>query len=121
MEKKNLYMDVQDTLKDELKIVRQKYDEINVSSIDTRFNSASSHEVRNIALRLQKELQGNETHKQLQALERKLAQIEQDNFALREFIADKKCEMNYELSKKQAIELVRAYNDDLKEKYKAGM
>lgn len=70
---------------------------------------------------MQKDLQANETYKQLQALERKLAQIEQDNFALREFIADKKCEMNYELSKKQTIQLVHAYNDDLKEKYKAGI
>lgn len=74
-----------------------------------------------VILYLQKELQVNETYKQLQALERKLAQIEQDNFALREFIADKKSDMNYELSKKQTIQLVRAYNDDLKESYKTGI
>lgn len=38
MEKKNFYKDVQDTLKDELNVIRQKYEEIKVSSSSVIFH-----------------------------------------------------------------------------------
>ncbi|XP_065205523.1 intraflagellar transport protein 74 homolog [Planococcus citri] len=95
LQKKQQFLETQDALKDELKNVQQEYE------------------------KLQKELDENETHKQLQALERKLAVIEQDNTELKEYITEKKNEMNYESIKDQTTEFIRKYNEELKEKYKS--
>ncbi|XP_065207394.1 intraflagellar transport protein 74 homolog [Planococcus citri] len=95
LQKKQQFLETQDALKDELKNVQQEYE------------------------KLQKELDENETHKQLQALERKLAVIEQDNTELKEYITKEKNEMNYELIKDLTTEFIRKYNKELKEKYKS--
>ncbi|NWU19076.1 IFT74 protein, partial [Dyaphorophyia castanea] len=62
---------------------------------------------------LKKELQENETHSQLTNLERKWQHLEQNNFMMKEFIATKSQESDYQPIKKNAMKLVKEYNKAL--------
>ncbi|NWU39773.1 IFT74 protein, partial [Hylia prasina] len=62
---------------------------------------------------LKKELQENETHSQLTNLERKLQHLEQNNFMMKEFIAAKIKESDYEPVMKNSRKLVKEYNQAL--------
>ncbi|PSN37184.1 Intraflagellar transport protein 74 [Blattella germanica] len=69
---------------------------------------------------LLKRLNENETYAQLSNLERKLAQLEQNNFAIQEFIASKKSETDYEPLKDKVYKLTQNYNSALKENLRKG-
>ncbi|XP_069681433.1 intraflagellar transport protein 74 homolog isoform X1 [Periplaneta americana] len=69
---------------------------------------------------LQKRLNENETYAQLSNLERKLAQLEQNNFAIQEFIASKKSETDYEPLKEKVYKLTQDYNTTVKENIRKG-
>ena len=58
----------------------------------------------------QKELSDNETYTQLQNLEKKWAVLEQANFTLFDFVAQRKAESNLNPLKNQAMTLVMEYN-----------
>ncbi|XP_039423496.1 intraflagellar transport protein 74 homolog isoform X2 [Corvus cornix cornix] len=62
---------------------------------------------------LKKELQENETHSQLTNLERKWQHHEQNNFMMKEFIATKSQESDYQAIKKNVKKLVKEYNQAL--------
>uniref|UniRef100_A0A8C5TK42 Intraflagellar transport 74 n=1 Tax=Malurus cyaneus samueli TaxID=2593467 RepID=A0A8C5TK42_9PASS len=62
---------------------------------------------------LKKELQENETHSQLTNLERKWQHHEQNNFMMKEFIATKSQESDYQPIMKNVRNLVREYNKAL--------
>ncbi|NXC61817.1 IFT74 protein, partial [Aleadryas rufinucha] len=62
---------------------------------------------------LKKELQENETHSQLTNLERKLQHHEQNNFMMKEFIATKSQESDYQPIMKNVKKLVKEYNKAL--------
>ncbi|NWY72040.1 IFT74 protein, partial [Erithacus rubecula] len=62
---------------------------------------------------LKKELQENETHSQLTNLERKWQYHEQNNFMMKEFIATKSRESDYQPIMKNARKLVKEYNEAL--------
>ncbi|NXH51183.1 IFT74 protein, partial [Rhabdornis inornatus] len=62
---------------------------------------------------LKKELQENETHSQLTNLERKWQHLEQNNFMMKEFIATKSQESDYQPVMKNARKLVEEYNKAL--------
>ena len=73
-----------------------------------------------MAFYFQKRLNENETYAQLSNLERKLAQLEQNNFAVQEFIKSKKSETNYEPLKEKVYKLSQDYNAALKENLRKG-
>ena len=73
-----------------------------------------------IASLFQKQLNENETYAQLSNLERKLAQLEQNNFAIQEFIASKKSETNYEPLKEKVYKLSQDYNNAIKDNIRKG-
>ncbi|XP_049762746.1 intraflagellar transport protein 74 homolog isoform X2 [Schistocerca cancellata] len=78
-------------------------------------------EQQQLQINLQKnQLNDNETYAQLSNLERKLMQLEQNNFAMKEFIATKKSETDYEPLKNKVYALVQEYNTLLKENVKKG-
>ncbi|NXH30256.1 IFT74 protein, partial [Myiagra hebetior] len=62
---------------------------------------------------LKKELQENETHSQLTNLERKWQHHEQNNFMMKEFIATKSQESDYQPIMKNVRKLVKEYNKAL--------
>ncbi|NXT69370.1 IFT74 protein, partial [Chaetops frenatus] len=62
---------------------------------------------------LKKELQENETHSQLTNLERKWQHHEQNNFLMKEFIATKSQESDYQPIMKHVRKLVKEYNKAL--------
>ncbi|XP_026652775.2 intraflagellar transport protein 74 homolog isoform X2 [Zonotrichia albicollis] len=62
---------------------------------------------------LKKELQENETHAQLTNLERKWQHHEQNNFMMKEFIAAKSQESDYQPIMKNSRKLVKEYNKAL--------
>ncbi|XP_053859502.1 intraflagellar transport protein 74 homolog isoform X1 [Vidua macroura] len=62
---------------------------------------------------LKKELQENETHSQLKNLERKWQHHEQNNFMMKEFIATKSQESDYQPIMKNSRKLVKEYNKAL--------
>ncbi|NXO17395.1 IFT74 protein, partial [Oriolus oriolus] len=62
---------------------------------------------------LKKELQENETHSQLTNLERKWQHHEQNNFMMKEFIATKSQESDYQPVMKNVKKLVKEYNKAL--------
>ncbi|NXL80692.1 IFT74 protein, partial [Leptocoma aspasia] len=62
---------------------------------------------------LKKELQENETHSQLTNLERKWQHHEQNNFMMKEFIATKSQESDYQSIMKNSRKLVKEYNKAL--------
>ncbi|KAL9821469.1 intraflagellar transport protein 74 homolog isoform 1-T1 [Geothlypis trichas] len=62
---------------------------------------------------LKKELQDNETHSQLTNLERKWQHHEQNNFMMKEFIATKSQESDYQPIMKNSRKLVKEYNKAL--------
>ncbi|NWU18402.1 IFT74 protein, partial [Cephalopterus ornatus] len=62
---------------------------------------------------LKRELQENETHSQLTNLERKWQHHEQNNFMMKEFIATKSQESDYQPIMKNVRKLVREYNKAL--------
>ncbi|NXE40350.1 IFT74 protein, partial [Ptilorrhoa leucosticta] len=62
---------------------------------------------------LKKELQENETHSQLTNLERKWQHHEQNNFMMKEFIATKSQESDYQPIMKNVKKLVKEYNKTL--------
>jgi intraflagellar transport protein 74 len=68
----------------------------------------------------QKQLNENETYAQLNNLERKLAQLELNNFAIEEFIASKKSETDYEPLKEKVYKLVQDYNNVIKDNLRNG-
>ena len=68
----------------------------------------------------QKHLGENETYAQLSNMERKLAQLEQNNFAVQEFIKSKKSETDYEPLKDKVYKLSQDYNTALKDSIKKG-
>ncbi|XP_009083394.1 PREDICTED: intraflagellar transport protein 74 homolog, partial [Acanthisitta chloris] len=63
--------------------------------------------------KLKRELQENETHSQLTNLERKWQHHEQNNFMMKEFIATKSQESDYQPIMKNVRKLVREYNKAL--------
>ncbi|XP_019410276.1 PREDICTED: intraflagellar transport protein 74 homolog [Crocodylus porosus] len=62
---------------------------------------------------LKKQLQENETHSQLTNLERKWQHHEQNNFVMKEFIATKSQESNYQPIKKNVSKQIADYNKTL--------
>ncbi|XP_031458216.1 intraflagellar transport protein 74 homolog isoform X1 [Phasianus colchicus] len=62
---------------------------------------------------LKRELQENETYSQLMNLERKWQHLEQNNFMMKEFIATKSQESNYQPVRKNVRKLVTEYNKAL--------
>ncbi|XP_015508214.1 intraflagellar transport protein 74 homolog isoform X2 [Parus major] len=62
---------------------------------------------------LKKELQENETHSQLTNLERKWQHLEQNNFMMKEFIATKSQESDYQPIMKNVRKLVKEHNEAL--------
>ncbi|XP_010075210.1 PREDICTED: intraflagellar transport protein 74 homolog [Pterocles gutturalis] len=62
---------------------------------------------------LKKELQENETHSQLTNLERKWQHLEQNNFMMKEFIATKSQESDYQPIMRNARKLVTEHNKAL--------
>jgi hypothetical protein len=68
----------------------------------------------------QKRLNENEMYAQLTNLERKLAQLEQNNFNIQEFIASKKSETDYEPLKDKVYKLAQDYNNIIKENIRKG-
>lgn len=58
----------------------------------------------------QKQLAENETHVQLTNLEKKLSHLEQNNFALEEFVANKKAELNFEPVRNKVLKMQWEYN-----------
>ncbi|XP_021237278.1 intraflagellar transport protein 74 homolog isoform X1 [Numida meleagris] len=62
---------------------------------------------------LRRELQENETHSQLTNLERKWQHLEQNNFMMKEFIATKSQESDYQSVRKNVRKLVTEYNKAL--------
>ncbi|XP_067002650.1 intraflagellar transport protein 74 homolog isoform X2 [Anabrus simplex] len=69
---------------------------------------------------LKDQLNDNETYAQLSNLERKLAQLEQNNFAMKEFIESKKSETDYEPLKSKVYQMSQDYNSMLKIHMKRG-
>ena len=65
----------------------------------------------------QKQLNENEAHGQLQNLEKKWSTLEQSNFVLKEFIAQKRAESNFIPLKNQAMKLVSDFNKSLQEEF----
>jgi intraflagellar transport protein 74 len=55
---------------------------------------------------------------QLNNLEKKWSHLEQNNFAIEEFVANKKAEMNFELVKNKVLKMQWAYNRMLIENVK---
>ncbi|XP_075215013.1 intraflagellar transport protein 74 homolog [Lycorma delicatula] len=92
------------------KILTVERDELKESQPDviTALNSA-----KNKFNQLEKELSENETHLQLSSLERKLAQLEQNNFSIREYIATCTSESDYELLKDETLHLVNNLNKSI--------
>lgn len=63
-------------------------------------------------------LADNETAVQLTNLEKKLSHLEQNNYAISEFIANKKAETSFEPVKNRVLKLQQAYNQLLIENIK---
>ena len=61
-----------------------------LNHMDHPVNYLSQH------ISLQKQLSDNETHVQLTNLEKKWSHLEQNNFTLAEFVANRKAELNFE-------------------------
>ena len=76
------------------------------------------HEVQLEYDSLQKSLHDNETYVQLTNLERKWQVVEQNNFAISEFIGNKKAESNFEPIKNRVLKLQWEYNKMLQESLK---
>lgn len=53
----------------------------------------------------------NETHIQLTNLEKKWSHLEQNNFTLSEFVANKKAELNFEPVKNKVLKIQWEYNN----------
>ena len=68
----------------------------------------------------QRQLTENETHVQLVNLEKKLSHLEQNNFAVEEFMANKKAELNFEPVKNKVLKMQWEYNKVLVEGTKNG-
>ncbi|XP_068222988.1 intraflagellar transport protein 74 homolog isoform X1 [Palaemon carinicauda] len=88
--------------KDELEIVKTSIKQ-RLQEITNEINTLKSH------------LNENETYTQLTSLEKKWAHLEQTNFTLKEFIAQKKAESNFVPLRNQAMHLVMEYNKTLQE------
>ena len=69
---------------------------------------------------MQRKLVENETFSNLEALEKKWSQLEQTNFNIREFIANKRAENNPSALRARAKKLMAEYNTMLIEIYQAG-
>ncbi|RXG55374.1 Intraflagellar transport protein 74-like protein [Armadillidium vulgare] len=82
--------------------------------------SQSLKDVTNQINMIKKQLSENETHSQLQNLEKKWAHLELNNFVLKEFIAQKRSESNFIPLKNQAMNLVIEYNKFLQNIYQSG-
>jgi len=78
-------------------------------------NANSVQERHNTLLR---NLADNETAAQLTNLEKRLSHIEQNNYAISEFIANKKAETSFEPVKNRVLKLQQAYNQLLIENIK---
>ncbi|XP_054263488.1 intraflagellar transport protein 74 homolog [Macrosteles quadrilineatus] len=76
------------------------------------------HAAREKQTSLEKQLADNETHTQLNNMERKLATLEQNNFSMREFIASRSAESDYEGVRGNVLGLVKDLNLSLRESYK---
>ena len=76
------------------------------------------HEVQLEYDSLKKSLHDNETYVQLTNLERKWQVLEQNNFAISEFISNKKAESNFEPIKNRVLKLQWEYNKMLQESLK---
>ena len=72
------------------------------------------------SLFFQRQLTENETHVQLVNLEKKLSHLEQNNFAVEEFMANKKAELNFEPVKNKVLKMQWEYNKVLVEGTKNG-
>ncbi len=64
---------------------------------------------------MQKQLADNETHVQLSNLEKKWSHLEQNNFTIAEFIANKKAELNFEPVRNKVLKMQWEYNKQLVE------
>ncbi|KAK8749313.1 hypothetical protein OTU49_015793 [Cherax quadricarinatus] len=81
----------------------------------------SLHEITTAITALKSQLHENETYTQLTNLEKKWAHLEQTNFTLREFIAQRKAESNFLPFKNKALKLVNEYNKSLQEIVQSGV
>lgn len=75
----------------------------------------SLREVNDAVTSLKNQLHENETHTQLTNLEKKWSHLEQTNFSLREFVAQRRAESNFLPVKTQAMKLVKEYSHALQE------
>ncbi|KAG7167404.1 Intraflagellar transport protein 74-like [Homarus americanus] len=82
--------------------------------------SQSLQEINSTISSTKNQLHENETYTQLTNLEKKWAHLEQTNFTLREFIAQRKAESNFLPFKNQAMKLVQEYNRSLQEVVQSG-
>ncbi|XP_042865475.1 intraflagellar transport protein 74 homolog isoform X3 [Penaeus japonicus] len=67
-------------------------------------------EIESTVKSLKKQLNENETYTQLTNLEKKWAHLEQSNFTLQEFVAQRRAESNFLPLQNQAMKLVQDYN-----------
>lgn len=90
--------------------------------LDTRKTSVSQslQEVTSAVNSIKGQLNENETYTQLNNLEKKWAHLEQTNFTLKEFVAQKRAESNFLPLKNQAMKLVMDYNKTLQEVVQSG-
>jgi intraflagellar transport protein 74 len=72
-----------------------------------------------ISLLLQRQLADNETHVQLSNLEKKWSHLEQNNFALAEFVASKKAELNFAPARARVLKQQWDYNKMIIEQAKS--
>ncbi|XP_045608252.1 intraflagellar transport protein 74 homolog isoform X2 [Procambarus clarkii] len=82
--------------------------------------SQSLQDITSAITALKNQLHENETYTQLTNLEKKWAHLEQTNFTLREFVAQRKAESNFVPYKNQAMKLVNEYNRSLQEVMQSG-
>ncbi|XP_069994854.1 intraflagellar transport protein 74 homolog isoform X2 [Penaeus vannamei] len=73
------------------------------------------HEIESTVKSLKKQLNENETHTQLTTLEKKWAHLEQSNFTLQEYVAQRRAESNFLPLQNQAMKLVQEYNKVLQD------
>ncbi|XP_076056590.1 intraflagellar transport protein 74 homolog isoform X2 [Oratosquilla oratoria] len=90
--------------------------------LDQRKTSVSqaSKEIKTTVDALKLQLNENETFTQLVNLEKKWAHLEQSNFTLKEFVAQRKAESNFLPLKNQAMKQVYEYNKLLQDVLQSG-
>merc|ERR1711874_493935 len=104
-----------ETLKTKLSSLEAEHLSLGARKTASLQNANSVQERHNTLLR---NLADNETAAQLTNLEKRLSHIEQNNYAISEFIANKKAEKSFEPVKNRVLKLQQAYNQLLIENIK---